>query len=192
MHQTARVIFGARSLSLAGNYQGLRNERRREGFPTRCGGSCGMSILLENRPKTVKKISRGCAPEPRCVYLSLDEHPRHTQSGPPAEAPSTKNKVAYHRAQVTLPLLLCSLLLGGRGLLSAARNGYGRGRGRGCLDHAHEMAVPAVVLGQLCAHERGGLQGRSLRPWGYGYGATAMGLRPWGSARRAWVKCDPE
>ena len=25
------------------------------------------------------------------------------------------------------------------------------------VDHAHEMAVPAVVLGQLCVHERGGL-----------------------------------
>ena len=47
------------------------------------------------------------------------------------------------------------------------------------------MAVPAVVLGQLCAHERGDLQGRGLRQSGCGRGAAAVGLRPWGYGRRA-------
>jgi hypothetical protein len=46
------------------------------------------------------------------------------------------------------------------------------------------MAVPAVVLGQLCAHTNGAAK--------QGRGATAAGLRPSGSARRAWVERDPE
>ena len=48
------------------------------------------------------------------------------------------------------PSLLCSLLLGGRGLLDATHQRNGRGRGG--LYHADEVAVPAVVLGKLCAH----------------------------------------
>ena len=54
-----------------------------ESFPTRCGRSCGMPFLLENRPKTVKKISRGCAPDPPGLPIS-GRAPR--QSGPPAKA----------------------------------------------------------------------------------------------------------
>ena len=74
--------------------------------------------------------------------------------------------------QASLLLLLGPLLLGGRGLLGAACNGND-GHGRGCLDHAHEMAVPAVVLGQLCAHTNGAAK--------QGRGATAAGLRPSGA-----------
>ena len=37
--------------------------------------------------KMVKKISRGCAPDPRLLHPSLDEHPR--RPGPRAEAQST-------------------------------------------------------------------------------------------------------
>ena len=54
-----------------------------ESFPTRCGRSCGMPFLLENRPKTVKKISRGAAPDPLSLPIS-GRAPR--QSGPLAEA----------------------------------------------------------------------------------------------------------
>ena len=56
-----------------------------ESFPTRCGRSCGMPFLLENRPKTVKKISRGAAPDPLSLPIS-GRAPR--QSGPLAEAQS--------------------------------------------------------------------------------------------------------
>ena len=98
-----------------------------------------------------------------------------------------KSGESEHQPRATpsasLLLLLGPLLLGGRGLLGAARNGND-GHGRGCLDHAHEMAVPAVVLGQLCAHTNGAAK--------QGRGATAAGLRPPGSAGRAWVERDPE
>ena len=42
-----------------------------------------MPFLLENRPKTVKKISRGAAPDPLSLPIS-GRAPR--QPGPPAEA----------------------------------------------------------------------------------------------------------
>ena len=38
--------------------------------------------------KMVKKISRGCAPDPPLLHPSLDEHPR--RPGPPAEAQSPR------------------------------------------------------------------------------------------------------
>ena len=57
-----------------------------ESFPTRCGRSCGMPFLLENRPKTVKKISRGTAPDPLSLPISGRAPPR--QSGPLAERPA--------------------------------------------------------------------------------------------------------
>ena len=53
-----------------------------ESFPTRCGRSCGMPFLLENRPKTVKKISRGTAPDPLSLPIS-GRAPRQSVDPPP-------------------------------------------------------------------------------------------------------------